>query len=125
MSAGVIIITLLLLIILYYGFLSISIDVFTYRHPKKVYMVGFSIFTVLVSLRISYLLGFILLLAFLSLQRLSLKETLVVAFSTQFGFMMGMAVIMIFLTSIGFIFNIPALQVNMTFEDMMKILMRE
>lgn len=125
MSAGVIIITLLLLIILYYGFLSISIDVFTYRHPKKVYMVGFSIFTVLVSLRISYLLGFILLLAFLSLHRLSLKETLVVAFSTQFGFMMGMAVIMIFLTSIGFIFNIPALQVNMTFEDMMKILMRE
>ncbi len=123
-DAGALMIMFLLLIAIYYGFLSISIDVFTYKHPKKVYMAIFSIFTVFISLRVSYLLGFIMLLSFLFLQKLSLKETLIVAFSTQFGFMMGMAVIMIFLTSLGFVFNIPSLQMNMTFEDMMKLLMK-
>lgn len=115
-------ISILLLVLIYYGFIKTSFEVFTYKKPSSRSLLLVSAVSVLISLRISYILGFLVLLAFLAYQRLSLREAVVVALATQFGFMMGMAVTMVFLTGIGFVLDIPSFKVTMSPEDIMRFL---
>ncbi|AIF70235.1 hypothetical protein PAP_09285 [Palaeococcus pacificus DY20341] len=121
----IILCTLSALVGIYYSFLKASLDTFTYKKPRRVYLALVSILAVLISLKVSYVLGFATLVSFLAVERLNSRELMLVAFSTQFGFMMGMAVVMIILISLGFIFDIPALKVEMTFEDIMRFLSQQ
>ncbi|WP_048151102.1 hypothetical protein [Palaeococcus ferrophilus] len=114
--------SILLLVLLYYGFMKVSFEVFTYKKPSRALLFLVSVAAVLPSLRVSYVLGFLILLAFLAYERLSLREAVVVALTTQFGFMIGMAVTMVFLTGVGFVLNIPSFKVNMSPEDIIRFL---
>lgn len=114
--------SIFLLVLVYYGFIKTSFEVFTYRKPSSGVLLLVSLISVPISLLVSYFLGFLVLLAFLACQRLSVREVIVVALTTQFGFMMGMAVVMLFLTGIGFVFDIPAFKMTMSPEDIMRFL---
>lgn len=117
-----IIISVLLLIAIHYGLVRTSFEVFTYKKVGRLPVLVASTLSVVLSIELSYLLGFLILLAFLLLQHLSKEELLVVAFTVQFGFMMGMAVVMVFLMGIGFVLDIPSLQVNMTPEEVARFI---
>lgn len=111
-----------LLVLVQYGFMRVSFEVFTYKKPGRVPVFVVSMVAVLASLFISYLLGFLTLLAFLASQRLSRGELVIVLLTTEFGFLMGMAVVMFILTSVGFILDVSSLKVNMSPEEVMRFL---
>ncbi|ALV63986.1 hypothetical protein ADU37_CDS22890 [Thermococcus sp. 2319x1] len=105
-------------VVLYYLFLKTALEVFTYRELKSYSILAISILGVGVSLGINLFLGVLVLFAVLKLLRLTLKEALVVTFAAEFGFLLGVVVVMFILTTAGTIFGIKGLEFNMTWEEL-------
>ncbi|NJE25957.1 hypothetical protein E3E22_04845 [Thermococcus sp. MV5] len=108
-----------LLVIVYYMFLKTALEVFTYKKLRNYSILMISILGVVVSLKVDLFLG-ILVLFILLLRpiKLNLKEALVVALTAEFGFLLGMIVIMFILTTAGTVFGIKGLELNMTWEEL-------
>jgi len=87
------------------------------RELKSYVTLAISIAGVAVSLGINLFLGVLMLFTVLKLLKLSLKEALIVAFTAEFGFLLGMVVIMFILITAGTMFGIKELEFNMTWEE--------
>ena len=95
----------------------------TGRELKSYVTLAISIAGVAVSLGINPFLGVLMLFTVLKLLKLSLKEALVVAFTAEFGFLLGMVVIMFILITAGTMFGIKELEFNMTWEEIFRLAM--
>ena len=109
----------LLLVALYYLFLKTALEVFTYKELRSYSTLAISIVGVAVSLGINLFLGVLVLFAVLKLLKLNLREAIVVAFTAEFGFLLGVIVIMFILTTAGTMFGIEGLEFNMTWEELL------
>lgn len=109
-----------LLVLLYYLFLKTALDVFTYKEMKSYSILAISVVGVGISLGIDLFLGVLVLFAVLKMLKLNLKEALVVAFTAEFGFLLGVIVVMFILTTAGTMFGIEGLEFNMTWEELLQ-----
>ncbi|MCD6189782.1 MAG: hypothetical protein DRP38_05975 [Thermotogae bacterium] len=109
----------LLLVALYYLFLKTALEVFTYKELRSYSTLAISIVGVAVSLGINLFLGVLVLFAVLKLLKLNLREAIVVAFTAEFGFLLGVIVVMFILTTAGTMFGIEGLEFNMTWEELL------
>ncbi|RLF80522.1 hypothetical protein DRN32_02860 [Thermococci archaeon] len=109
----------LLLVALYYLFLKTALEVFTYKELKSYLILAISIVGVAISLGIDLFLGVLVLFAVLKLLKLNLREAIAVAFTAEFGFLLGVIVIMFILTTAGTMFGIEGLEFNMTWEELL------
>ncbi|USH00522.1 hypothetical protein K1720_03455 [Thermococcus argininiproducens] len=108
-----------LLVIVYYMFLKTALEVFTYKKLRNYSILTISILGVVVSLKIDLFLGILVLFIILLRPiKLNLKEALVVALTAEFGFLLGVIVIMFILTTAGTVFGIEGLELNMTWEEL-------
>ncbi|HIH71900.1 MAG: hypothetical protein PWP49_1925 [Thermococcaceae archaeon] len=110
----------ILLVLLYYLFLKTALDVFTYKEMKSYSILAISVVGVGISLGIDLFLGVLVLFAVLKMLKLNLKEALVVAFTAEFGFLLGVIVVMFILTTAGTMFGIEGLEFNMTWEELLQ-----
>lgn len=108
----------ILLVVLYYLFLKTALEVFTYKELKSYSILTLSIVGVGVSLGVDLSLGALVLFAVLKLLKLNLREALVVALTAEFGFLLGVIVVMFILTTAGTMFGIEGLEFNMTWEEL-------
>lgn len=106
-----------LLVMAYYTFLRTALEVFTYKELKSHFILIISVLGVGVSLGINFFLGILVLFIILKVLKLNLRETLVVTFTAEFGFLLGLVVIMFILTTAGTMFGIKGLEFNMTWEE--------
>lgn len=109
----------LLLVALYYLFLKTALEVFTYKELRSYLILAISIVGVAISLGIDPFLGVLVLFAVLKLLKLNLKEAIAVAFTAEFGFLLGVIVVMFILTTAGTMFGIEGLEFNMTWEELL------
>ena len=109
----------LLLVALYYLFLKTALEVFTYKELRSYLILAISIVGVAISLGIDLFLGVLVLFAVLKLLKLNLREAIAVAFTAEFGFLLGVIVIMFILTTAGTMFGIEGLEFNMTWEELL------
>ena len=109
----------LLLVALYYLFLKTALEVFTYKELRSYSTLAISIVGVAVSLGINLFLGVLVLFAVLKLLKLNLREAIVVAYTAEFGFLLGVIVVMFILTTAGTMFGIEGLEFNMTWEELL------
>ncbi|KPU63795.1 hypothetical protein EP1X_00935 [Thermococcus sp. EP1] len=108
-----------LLVIVYYMFLKTALEVFTYKKLRNYSILMISILGVVVSLKIDLFLGILVLFIILLRPiKLNLKEAFVVALTAEFGFLLGVVVIMFILTTAGTVFGIEGLELNMTWEEL-------
>ncbi|HII66804.1 MAG TPA: hypothetical protein HA302_02075 [Thermococcaceae archaeon] len=115
------IIIYILFVVLYYLFLKTALEVFTYKELRSYSILAISIAEVVVSLGINLFLGFLMLFTVLKLLKLNLKEAFVVAFTAEFGFLLGIIVVMFILTTAGTMFGIEGLEFNMTWDELLRI----
>ncbi|HDD31172.1 MAG TPA: hypothetical protein ENF72_00905 [Thermococcus litoralis] len=109
----------LLLVALYYLFLKTALEVFTYKELRSYLILAISIVGVAISLGIDLFLGVLVLFAVLKLLKLNLREAIAVAFTAEFGFLLGVIVVMFILTTAGTMFGIEGLEFNMTWEELL------
>ncbi|MCO6041833.1 hypothetical protein [Thermococcus alcaliphilus] len=105
-------------VVLYYLFLKTALEVFTYKELKSYSILAISIVGVGVSMGLDLFLGVLVLFTVLKLLKLNLREALVVTFAAEFGFFLGVVVVMFILTTAGTIFGIEGLEFNMTWEEL-------
>ncbi|ACS89142.1 MULTISPECIES: hypothetical protein [Thermococcus] len=115
------IIIYILFVVLYYLFLKTALEVFTYKELRSYSILAISIAEVVVSLGINLFLGVLMLFTVLKLLKLNLKEAFVVAFTAEFGFLLGIIVVMFILTTAGTMFGIEGLEFNMTWDELLRI----
>ena len=82
-------------------------------------ILAISIVGVAISLGIDLFLGVLVLFAVLKLLKLNLREAIAVAFTAEFGFLLGVIVVMFILTTAGTMFGIEGLEFNMTWEELL------
>ncbi|USS39916.1 hypothetical protein NF865_05990 [Thermococcus aggregans] len=111
----------ILLITLYYLFLKTALEVFTYKELRSYSILAIAILGVAVSLGINSLLGVLVLFGVLKLLKLGFREAILVAFTAEFGFIIGLVVIMFILTTAGTMFGIEGLEFNMTLDELLRI----
>ncbi|WP_232194585.1 hypothetical protein [Thermococcus sp. PK] len=87
---------------------------------KSYSILAISVVGVGISLGIDLFLGVLVLFAVLKMLKLNLKEALVVAFTAEFGFLLGVIVVMFILTTAGTMFGIEGLEFNMTWEELLQ-----
>ncbi len=110
----------ILIIAAYYTFLKTGIEVFTYRHASRILLLAISSINTVISLKVSMLLGFILLIAMLLILKLQPGELITVALTAEMGFLVGLIVVMFVFTTVGTMYHIKGFEFNMTLKEILK-----
>ena len=110
----------ILIILAYYIFLKTGIEAFTYKHVSRLLLLAMAAINTGISLRVSMLLGFVLLMGMLLALRLRPGELITVALTAEMGFLVGLIVVMFIFTTIGTMYHIKGFEFNMTLREILK-----
>ncbi|WP_237718488.1 MULTISPECIES: hypothetical protein [Pyrococcus] len=104
---------------MYYEFLKTGFEVFTYKRPRKFILFALSVGATLVTLFGNILAAmaftFFTVLAY---KKLEIKEAILITLVAEFGFMIAFISLYFIFTTLGTIFGIEGLELNLDWDEL-------
>ncbi|MFA4646426.1 hypothetical protein P8X24_04030 [Pyrococcus kukulkanii] len=103
----------------YYEFLKTGFEIFTYKRPRKLALLVVSGVSVFLLLFVHLLAAFAFTLLFVIIEGVNVKDSLIVALTAEFGFFMSFIALYFIFTTVGTMFGIEGLQLNLDWDELL------